>query len=256
MNKKLFLLLGLVFVTLFSAGAFADTPTEPHDANAMWIEPSSVALGTLNASVGHRFNVTVWVNITDDISGWEVWILYNRTQLMATNVGYTAGSTSKLFEGHETFVNFTNIDGVGNTHGKTIANGTVWAQEAINDDPYYVSGTVASLMWAEFEVMDDSSNQSSMFVLRPSPYTKMGDEESNPIVFTLFNSSYDFLSAPLPAVPLTGTGAIISDIGSGLGNFLSAIYLPLGNLILILGIIAGVVAIFMGIAYVIRSKFR
>jgi hypothetical protein len=52
------------------------------------------------------------------------------------------------------------------------------------------------------------------------------------------------------------TGRAISDIGSGLGNFLSAIYLPLGNLILILGIIAGVVAIFMGIAYVIRSKFR
>lgn len=254
--KKLLFVVGLIFVMLFSMTVFADTPMEPHEANAMWIEPSAIALGTLNASVGQRFNVTVWVNITDNIAGWEVWILYNRTQLMATNVGYTAGSTSKLFEGHETFVNFTNIDGVGNTHGKTIANGTVWAQEAINDDPYYVSGTVASLMWAEFEVMDDSSNQSSMFVLRPSPYTKMGDEEANPIDFIRLNASYDFLSVSLPAVPLTGTGAVISDIGSGLGNFLSAIYLPLGNLILILGIIAGVVAIFMGIAYVIRGKLK
>jgi hypothetical protein len=56
--------------------------------------------------------------------------------------------------------------------------------------------------------------------------------------------------APLPA-PLTGTGAIISDVGSGVGGFLSAIYLPLGNFILILGIIAGVVAIFMALAYMI-----
>jgi hypothetical protein len=44
----------------------------------------------------------------------------------------------------------------------------------------------------------------------------------------------------------------LTGLGTGLGNFLSAIYLPLGNLILILGIIGGVVAIFMGIAYVVK----
>ena len=56
----------------------------------------------------------------------------------------------------------------------------------------------------------------------------------------------------LPA-PLTGSGAVISDVGSGLGNFLSAIYLPLGNLILMLGIVVGVVAIFLGVAYVVKN---
>lgn len=45
----------------------------------------------------------------------------------------------------------------------------------------------------------------------------------------------------------------LAGVGEGLGNFLSAIYLPLGNLVLILGIIGGVVAIFMGIAYVVKK---
>jgi hypothetical protein len=48
----------------------------------------------------------------------------------------------------------------------------------------------------------------------------------------------------------------LTGIGAGLGNFLSAIYLPLGNLVLILGVIGGVVAIFMGIAYVVKRAIE
>jgi hypothetical protein len=60
---------------------------------------------------------------------------------------------------------------------------------------------------------------------------------------------------PLPAVCGEGdlTCQTIYQAGAGTGAFLSAIYLPLGNLILILGIIAGAVAIFMGVAYVIKN---
>ena len=48
----------------------------------------------------------------------------------------------------------------------------------------------------------------------------------------------------------------LTGIGAGLGSFLSAIYLPLGNLVLILGIVGGVVAIFMGIAYVVKRAIE
>ena len=48
----------------------------------------------------------------------------------------------------------------------------------------------------------------------------------------------------------------LTGIGAGLGSFLSAIYLPLGNLVLILGIVGGVVSIFLGIAYVVKKAMK
>ena len=48
----------------------------------------------------------------------------------------------------------------------------------------------------------------------------------------------------------------LTGIGAGLGSFLSAIYLPLGNLVLILGIVGGVVSIFLGIAYVVKKSMK
>jgi len=48
----------------------------------------------------------------------------------------------------------------------------------------------------------------------------------------------------------------LAGIGDGLGSFLSAIYLPLGNLLLVLGIIGGVVSIFMGIAYAVKKSIQ
>jgi hypothetical protein len=49
---------------------------------------------------------------------------------------------------------------------------------------------------------------------------------------------------------------ILGDIGSGMGSFLSAISMPLGYLILVLGIIGGVVSFFMAIAAVIRKAIK
>jgi hypothetical protein len=44
---------------------------------------------------------------------------------------------------------------------------------------------------------------------------------------------------------------LLSDIGSGTGYFISAIYLPLGNLILYLGVAFAVISIFLALVYVI-----
>lgn len=49
---------------------------------------------------------------------------------------------------------------------------------------------------------------------------------------------------------------VLTDIGSGLGAFLDSIAAPLAYIVLILGIIGGVVSIFMGIAYVIKKSIK
>jgi hypothetical protein len=49
---------------------------------------------------------------------------------------------------------------------------------------------------------------------------------------------------------------VLTDIGTGLGAFLDAIAAPLAYLLLVLGIIGGVISIFMGVAYVIKKSIK
>lgn len=46
----------------------------------------------------------------------------------------------------------------------------------------------------------------------------------------------------------------LTELGTGLGNFLTAIVDPVTSFILVLGIIGGVLSIFYGISYVIKSS--
>ena len=48
----------------------------------------------------------------------------------------------------------------------------------------------------------------------------------------------------------------LTGIGNGLGAFLSAVTMPLGNIVLILGIVGGVIAIFAGIAFAIKKSIH
>lgn len=51
----------------------------------------------------------------------------------------------------------------------------------------------------------------------------------------------------------TNFTSTLTDLGNGLAGFLNAIGDPTGNFILLLAIIGGIVAIFMGIAFVIKK---
>jgi len=68
-------------------------PSEPHPANAMWIEPSSIT----TADIGDTFNVTVFVNITLKSFAWQVKLYFNSTFFKATKLGYTNGNKSDFF---------------------------------------------------------------------------------------------------------------------------------------------------------------
>ncbi|MFX1507948.1 MAG: hypothetical protein ACFFDC_17815 [Promethearchaeota archaeon] len=71
----------------------ADVPSEPHPANAMWIEPSNVT----TAEVGEKFNVTVFVNVTLVSFAWQVKLCFNSTFFKAIKIGYTNGNKSDFF---------------------------------------------------------------------------------------------------------------------------------------------------------------
>jgi len=96
MSKRIVGILALILTALISARIALAGPNEPHAGNAMWIEPSSIDLSS--QSVGYKFNVTVYANITSvpgtsGIGGWQVKLTYNNTQLNATRAWYKVGTT-------------------------------------------------------------------------------------------------------------------------------------------------------------------
>jgi len=96
MKKEIAIFLLLVAI-MAAPKVFALEPTEPHNADAMWVEPSQVDLTT--ASVGYKFNVTLWANSSIVTTAWQFLLHYNTTYLNATGCWYTAGLTSEFFQG-------------------------------------------------------------------------------------------------------------------------------------------------------------
>ena len=93
---KLMILFALITMML-PLKALALEPNEPHNADAMWVEPSEIDLTTV--SPGYRFNVTVWVNCSKTSTAWQFMLYYNSTYLNATGCWYTAGTSSEFFQG-------------------------------------------------------------------------------------------------------------------------------------------------------------
>jgi hypothetical protein len=140
--------LGIVFLLLSIFPAYADEPSEPHHANAMWVEPSTINLNTY--TVGQKFNVTVWVNMSTVLSPavgidtWQVKLYYDLTYIKALRTGYTAGTTSKLFQGLSTVPVSPLIESNFTYHGETCATNSPL--------PYLPVPCHGSLMWIEFNV--------------------------------------------------------------------------------------------------------
>jgi hypothetical protein len=123
-------------------------------ANAMWIEPQNVSLTGDSATVGFKFNITVWLNMTQDIRDYQIGLLYNRTLLRCDRAGFTDGRTSIYFEGHYSTEAIA-ID------PSALGNGGILACECCLGDDNVSGPRVGSLIWAEFEVLTvPSSNMS------------------------------------------------------------------------------------------------
>jgi len=146
------LLITLIATTITST--YADTPNEPHAADAMWVEPSSVTFTASNATVDQKFNVTVWLNMTESIFSYQVGMHYNSTLLMCTRAKYTAGTSSQYVSGHTTVSPAPAIDTSIPGNGKLLAFETCYAGDNVTGP------NSGSLIWAEFQILTVPSSGS------------------------------------------------------------------------------------------------
>jgi thermitase len=175
----------------------AGVPNEPHDADAMWVEPSSVAFSIENVSVGHLFNVTVWLNMTTDVSAYQVALHYDRIQLKAVRAGFTAASTSQFMKGHYTSTGGPMID------TSFLGNGSVLASESLYGDDYIPAPQCGSLIWIEFEIImapPKGGILTSKFDISTEypDCTWVWDPDSIDISITTYDSTYTYTGVPPP----------------------------------------------------------
>jgi len=123
-------------------------PMEPHDANAMWIEPSTVYLNW-SYPVGYKFNVTVWANSSLETKGWQFWLVYAKQYINATRAGYTGpgGTKSEFFQDITTMPLAPSFKSHNDTHNR-LDFGEAWIMGPYNQPGY------GSLCWVEFEVIN------------------------------------------------------------------------------------------------------
>jgi hypothetical protein len=175
----------------------ASIPNEQHPANAMWIEPSSIELSTETYDVGHKFNLTVWVNITSvpsptqAVTAWQFAISYNKSQLNATKCGYTEGTKSQFFK-NITAVPVEPQFGSLNTTHNFVMHGETWISGPKRTIPGY-----GSLSWVEFKVIakpPQNQGYASLISLITEGVRvcKILDSDLKKVSFTPFHSDYRY----------------------------------------------------------------
>jgi PKD repeat protein len=166
-------------------------PSEPHAADAMWVEPSSSVFSALA-----NFNVTVWMNITENVFAYQVDLLYNSTQLNCTRAGYTAGGSSNYFKGHVTV-----------SPPPVLSTGSVLAFESLSGSDMLQGPHCDSLVWAQFQILTapTSGNFTSEFDISTEYPTNTWvlDPNLNNIPIVPYNANYTFIG-PRPS-PLSVT---------------------------------------------------
>ena len=95
----------LIMILLSASLALANQvyAVEPHPANAMWIEPSTLDITSL-ASEGYKFNITLWANTSVETRGWQIWLLYENATLTATNAWFCMSDGSASTTGPSEFM--------------------------------------------------------------------------------------------------------------------------------------------------------
>jgi hypothetical protein len=134
---------GLMLLMLVSVHGSSAGASEPHPLNSMWVDPTAVCLDAGNASLGVRFNVTVWANMESGSFCWQVYVTFNASQLQAVRVWYSAYYSSQFFYGHSTMVEGPIIN---NTDGSIMLGESLIGMDV-------ASATVGSLCLVEFEVV-------------------------------------------------------------------------------------------------------
>jgi len=197
--------IAMLVLTVFPV--FAGVPSEPHPANSMWVEPSTIDL-TNGTSVGFKFNVTVWVNVTSVpsvnqvVGAWQYAVVYNKTQLNATRTGYTAGAKSQFFENITSYLPpGAPSRGTANATHNYIMHAESWLA-----GPKRVLG-YGSLGWVEFEVIAvPPAGEVWTSYISPrttgTPRCKILDDVAGEASFNGYPSLYIIPEFPLMLLPI------------------------------------------------------
>jgi hypothetical protein len=195
------LLIAILLLNIVMIRVMAEVPSTPHSADAMWVEPSSVVFDTSNASVGTKFNVTVWLNMTKDVFAYQIAMLYNRTQLKCTRAAFSAVTTSMYMVGHATTA--SGSPPVIDT--SFLGNGSILASESCTGTDVIPSPNSGSLIWAEFQVLlvPTAGNLTSKFDIttRYNLYTWVRNADLVKITITTYDAAYKFIGPAGPAPP-------------------------------------------------------
>jgi hypothetical protein len=146
MYRKSLLVLVLLSLCLMLA-MFANFKTvyAKQPADSIWVEP--VIMDVEEASVGSKFNVTVWLSVTShNMYTWQFKLYYDTSQLTALRAGYTGpdGECSE-WATHRTGGDTTPVTPV-------IEDDYVLLMESCMENYYVPNGTSASLAWVEFQI--------------------------------------------------------------------------------------------------------
>jgi hypothetical protein len=191
-------------------------PSQPHNADAMWVEPASLSFNTNTTSVGFKFNVTVAMNFTEDVFAWQGVIYYNATQLNCTRVGATAPPTSEF------------MTGFGTTFSKAISPGSyppigdlksVLASETCSAPDFIPGPQSGTLFWAEFQIKlaPSSGTFNSKFDISREyalTNTYVWDPTGNPYAFAPIDGNYQFTNSSGPPPPPPPLSVSISPLST------------------------------------------
>jgi len=181
-------------------------PSQPHNADAMWVEPSDSNFDANTTSVGFKFNVTVAMNFTEDTFAWQAVLYYNATQLNATRVGATAPPTSEFMTGHST--TFSKAIGPG-SYPPVGDLKSVLAAETCSAPDFVTGPQSGTLFWTEFQIMlapGAGQTLNSTFDISTEyslTNTYVWDPTGNPYTFTPYDGTYQFTNSSGPPPPLS-----------------------------------------------------
>ena len=202
--SKIITLLILITSILLIQKTTISSPEPSHPANSMWIEPAVVDVNAMGLSVGERFNVTVWLNVSVDCGAWQFYMIYAKdyVDVVAYGLTGTGGAISQFFEnsGTQTW-GIVSYEGSHNATHDYIQIGESW-----KSGPW---GTgCGSLAWIEFQIISQPPAGKQIISTLdiatahhpPTSDTYALDPEMEEIPLNVYNCLYTFKSPLAPGV--------------------------------------------------------
>lgn len=189
-----------------TAGAVLSIPSEPHRANATWIEPSYIDLTSYTPR--EKFSVKVWLNLSSPSFAWQIMLTYNSTILNATAAGYTAGSQSEFFQGLTTLPLSPAFGDINATCAYVMVGETLIGPD--QRDPGF-----GSLCWIEFEIVNKPTGQYLGHLIFDPVETFVLDPDLNDVSLQFYEGVYGFGIIP-PSPPTPGLiGSALAQLQPG-----------------------------------------